>query len=63
MVKLTSASPRQTGEIAAFIGRRVNRGDILCLQGDLGTGKTAFDQGLANGMGIEDYEPAPPLPF
>ncbi len=59
MVELTSTSPEQTGAIAAYIGQMLRKGDILCLQGDLGAGKTAFTQGLAKGMGIEDYVTSP----
>jgi tRNA threonylcarbamoyladenosine biosynthesis protein TsaE len=32
----------------------VKRGDIICLNGDLGVGKTVFSQGFASGMGITE---------
>ena len=34
-------------------------GQIYLLSGDLGTGKTAFAQGFAQGLGIEDYVNSP----
>lgn len=37
------------------IGTLVNPGDIICLTGDLGTGKTHFTKGIAEGLQI--YSP------
>jgi tRNA threonylcarbamoyladenosine biosynthesis protein TsaE len=37
----------------------LEKGDVLCLSGDLGVGKTAFVQGLAKGLGIEEYISSP----
>lgn len=49
---IISSSARQTAEIAADIGRRLKKGDILALSGELGSGKTCFTAGLAEGLGI-----------
>ena len=34
-------------------------GQVICLTGDLGTGKTVFTQGFANGLGVKDYVDSP----
>ena len=34
-------------------------GQVICLTGDLGTGKTVFTQGFANGLGVRDYVDSP----
>jgi len=41
------------------LGTMLKRGDILCLQGDLGAGKTTFVQGLAQGWGSLDPVSSP----
>ena len=36
-----------------------DRGDVYCLTGDLGVGKTVFTQGFAAGLGIEEPVSSP----
>ncbi|PTM53249.1 tRNA (adenosine(37)-N6)-threonylcarbamoyltransferase complex ATPase subunit type 1 TsaE [Desmospora activa] len=45
-------SPQETQALAAKLATRLQSGDVLTLEGDLGTGKTTFSQGLAQGLGI-----------
>lgn len=47
-----SNSPEETLEIAFKIGQSARQGDIFCLYGDLGVGKTVFAQGFAKGLGV-----------
>ena len=35
------------------IGQQAKPGQVICLNGDLGVGKTVFTQGFAKGLGIE----------
>jgi tRNA threonylcarbamoyladenosine biosynthesis protein TsaE len=42
----------QTVALGRALGRRMNHGLVLLLFGDLGSGKTAFAQGLANGLDV-----------
>jgi len=49
----------QTFKIGEQIGALVNSGDIICLIGDLGTGKTHLAKGIAKGLGIEDHVTSP----
>lgn len=41
------------------MGRKATAGDVLCLSGALGVGKTVFTQGFAQGLGINDTVNSP----
>ena len=56
---LTSHSPEQTQRLGAGIGELALAGDILLLVGGLGAGKTCLTQGIAWGLGIEEYAFSP----
>jgi len=47
-------SQEETEEFGREIGIKANAGDIYCLSGDLGVGKTVFTRGFARGLGIDD---------
>ena len=47
-------SENDTFEIAKNIAKELKKGSIVCLDGDLGVGKTIFAKGFAKGLGIED---------
>lgn len=53
MISLRTKSPDDTRAVAAELAAFVRPGDLVLLAGGLGTGKTAFTQGLARGLGIE----------
>ncbi|MBR5586549.1 MAG: tRNA (adenosine(37)-N6)-threonylcarbamoyltransferase complex ATPase subunit type 1 TsaE [Clostridia bacterium] len=40
-------SPAETESIAADFKKNINPGDIICLHGDIGVGKTVFTRGLS----------------
>lgn len=46
---------RLAGELASLL----RPGDVLCLEGDLGAGKTAFVAGLARALGVTDEVVSP----
>jgi tRNA threonylcarbamoyladenosine biosynthesis protein TsaE len=54
MVK--SRSEDQTRAIGREIGKKLKPGDIVCLYGELGTGKTTMVKGIASSMGIDERE-------
>lgn len=54
-----SNSYEETQKIAMDFAKTLKSGDVLCMYGELGVGKTAFVQGLAVGLGITDYITSP----
>lgn len=52
-------SPEETERAAREFAAELRSGDVVCLNGDLGVGKTAFVKGLAEGLGIADYITSP----
>ncbi|HXG26656.1 MAG TPA: tRNA (adenosine(37)-N6)-threonylcarbamoyltransferase complex ATPase subunit type 1 TsaE [Candidatus Binatia bacterium] len=58
-VELSSSSPEATRQLAARLAAVAAPGDVLCLWGDLGAGKTVFAKGFGSGLGIEDTISSP----
>jgi len=56
-LKLISDSREQTLEVGRLIGAILERGDIVALIGELGSGKTCLTQGMAKGLGVEENVP------
>lgn len=50
MDRILSKSEKQTIALGEKLAKSLKRGDIVCLQGDLGSGKTTFVKGLAKGL-------------
>lgn len=49
----------ETTQLGIKLGRLLKAGDIVCLTGDLGTGKTHITKGIAKGLGITDNITSP----
>ena len=47
-----SNTPQETFELGKRLAEAVKPGQVYCLDGDLGVGKTVFTQGFARGLGI-----------
>ena len=58
-VEFLSHNPDQTRKLGIQLGRLLQIGDMICLQGELGAGKTTFVQGLASGWGSRDPVTSP----
>lgn len=52
-------SIEETTKIGFEIGKLLQPGDIICLTGDLGTGKTHITKGIAKGLDINDIITSP----
>jgi len=52
--QITTRSVDETQKLGEIIGTAVTGGTVLALTGDLGSGKTAFVQGLARGLEVPD---------
>ena len=59
MTVYESFSEEMTFEIGKKLGEKANKGEIICLEGDLGVGKTVFTKGFAEGLNIEDNIDSP----
>jgi len=53
MIQKVTASPAETTALGFCLGRALQAGDVVCVIGELGTGKTHFAKGIARGLGIE----------
>jgi len=51
-MEISSSSVTQTLNFAKRLARNLQKGDILCLYGQLGSGKTVFTRGIARGLGV-----------
>lgn len=49
-------SPEETQNLGEKLGKTLQRGDVIALIGDLGTGKTCLTQGIARGVGLAPNE-------
>lgn len=49
-----SKSYEETQKIASDFARTLKSGDVICMYGDLGAGKTTFVQGMAKGLNITE---------
>ena len=59
MKVIESFSHEDTFNIGYELGKNAKAGQIYCLNGDLGVGKTVFTKGFAKGLGIEEDVSSP----
>jgi tRNA threonylcarbamoyladenosine biosynthesis protein TsaE len=51
-LEFVSRSPEQTQRLGARLGALLKGGDVVCLEGPLGSGKTCLAQGIGRGWGV-----------
>jgi len=58
-LEFLSHSPEQTRRLGVRLGEMLEEGDLLCLGGDLGSGKTTLAQGIGRGWGALEAVTSP----
>ena len=58
-VDLVSHSTEQTRRLGSRLGELLEGGEVICLLGELGTGKTCLVQGIGTGLGVTDRITSP----
>ena len=56
---LRSHSARETARVGSALGQYAEAGDVFLLSGELGAGKTCLTQGIAKGLGVDEYVRSP----
>jgi len=55
-MKFLSNGPDETKELGRRLGKKLKRGDVVCLYGELGSGKTVMVKGIASVFGINERD-------
>lgn len=58
-MEIKLSSTKETEEIGIKLGKLLKEGDIVCLNGDLGAGKTTMTKSIGLGLGVDDYITSP----
>ncbi|QSX07013.1 tRNA (adenosine(37)-N6)-threonylcarbamoyltransferase complex ATPase subunit type 1 TsaE [Sedimentibacter sp. zth1] len=58
-MKIISRKLQDTDKIGQIIGENLIGGTVICLEGDLGAGKTTLTQSIAKALNINDYVTSP----
>lgn len=58
-LEFLSRSPEQTLRVGVRLGELLMPGDVVCMAGDLGSGKTTMAKGIARGWGSLDPVTSP----
>ena len=57
--EIETGTPEETFDLGFKLGQEAEAGQVYCLEGDLGVGKTVFAQGFAKGLGIAEAVNSP----
>lgn len=57
--EIKSNSDKESKEIAERLALLLKPGDVVTLEGQLGTGKTTFTKGIAQGLGVKEMITSP----
>ncbi len=59
LVRHETGTPEETEAVGAELARRLDRGDLVLVTGELGSGKTTFVRGAARALGVTDPVTSP----
>ena len=59
MLTCITHSPEETAHLAGTIGKIIHEGTVICLDGELGVGKTLFVRALSRTLGVESDVTSP----
>lgn len=59
MIRLTSEQEKTTYKIGFKLGTMLERGDVVCLTGDLGAGKTTMAKAISEALGVKEDVTSP----
>lgn len=62
-LEVITHSPEETRALGQKIGARIREGDLICLSGELGAGKTTLVIGIGNGWGAQQIVNSPTYVF
>jgi len=58
-LKVVLSNLEETEEFGIKLGKILKKGDIVCLIGDLGAGKTTLTKSIGLGLGVKEYITSP----
>ena len=58
-MKYITRTPEETANLGREFALRLTKGDTVCLDGEMGAGKTVFVQGCAKALGYNDAVTSP----
>jgi tRNA threonylcarbamoyladenosine biosynthesis protein TsaE len=58
-VEIKLSNLEETEEFGIKLGSLLKGGDIICLNGDLGAGKTTLTKSIGRGLGVDEYITSP----
>lgn len=59
VIRIISTNLQETEKIGYKLGTLLEAGDVICMTGDLGAGKTTMTQAIAKGLGVEEDVTSP----
>ncbi|SCG81966.1 UPF0079 ATP-binding protein [Proteiniborus sp. DW1] len=59
MLKININNITETEKVGYILGKLLTGGEVICMTGDLGAGKTTMTQSIAKGLDVDDYVTSP----
>lgn len=59
LLKINVNNIKETEKLGYILGKLLTGGEVICMTGDLGAGKTTMTQSIAKGLDVDDYVTSP----